>query len=315
MATAALPVTALASSGDRLYLASGSTLHSFDTRSNAIASSSSGSTSKPTTNASPSNSLIRLLAISRDGKHAVTLSDDKLLIVFDLSGPTPTIKSTRTVTKRGSHLSFSPSGGIILSDRVGDVYEYPLEPRPVDPTREAINSVKLAADPSLNPDADLLLGHVSVVTHHLITPDGKSIITADRDEHIRISRYPHSYVIRDHLFGSEGFVSAIHIPHSSPTTLLSAGGEEYLRLWNLETQKLERKISIWDAILPHRKVRSFMRKLRNKKRKVEDESATTPGFYDSPEGWALPAGKGVCIRKIQTVEVEDKTAVMFFSEG
>lgn len=78
---------------------------------------------------------------------------------------------------------------------------YPLEPRV---TGERAQGFKEQADPSLNPDADFLLGHVSIVSQHVLAPGTKRLITADRDEHIRVSRFPKSYIVDKYLWGSEG---------------------------------------------------------------------------------------------------------------
>ena len=70
---------------------------------------------------------------------------------------------------------------------------HPVKPRP-DP-------VALAGDPSLNPDAELLVGHVSIVTAHAFTRDKQRLITVDRDEHVRVNRYPDTYVIDKFIWG------------------------------------------------------------------------------------------------------------------
>jgi hypothetical protein len=74
----------------------------------------------------------------------------------------------------------------------------PPKPRP-DP-------VALAGDPSLNPDADLLVGHVSIVTAHAFTKDKRRLITVDRDEHVRVNRYPETYVIDKFIWGHKEYV-------------------------------------------------------------------------------------------------------------
>lgn len=81
----------------------------------------------------------------------------------------------------------------------------------------------------------LLLGHVSLLTD-VITADIQDrsyIITADRDEHIRVSRgIPQSHIIESFCLGHTEFVSRLCIPSGRPNVLVSGGGDGELYVWD-----------------------------------------------------------------------------------
>lgn len=56
-------------------------------------------------------------------------------------------------------------------------------------------------------NGELILGHVSVLNTFLLSEDQKHIITADRDEHIRISRFPRGYNIEAYCFGHKTYAT------------------------------------------------------------------------------------------------------------
>jgi WD40 repeat protein len=94
-----------------------------------------------------------------------------------------------------------------------------------------------------NFEHQLLLGHVSMLTdiayvqlNEFESPHGKSgsyILTADRDEHIRVSRGPpQAHIIETFCLGHKEFVSKLCIPRFLPTTLISGGGDGFLYVWS-----------------------------------------------------------------------------------
>lgn len=116
---AAFPPTAIASSSSALLVASGSTLHYVE--------------GDKTTSVSPSPDLdvrahaaglVRKLALSQDGKLAVSAGDDKSLRVWNVTPEGLTLRSTRVMFKRAASIQFTADNDLIVTDKVGDVYLY-----------------------------------------------------------------------------------------------------------------------------------------------------------------------------------------------
>jgi tRNA (guanine-N(7)-)-methyltransferase subunit TRM82 len=101
----------------------------------------------------------------------------------------------------------------------------------------------------------LLLGHVSLLTDMVIASlqSGSSghacsyILTADRDEHIRVSRGPpQAHVIENYCLGHTSFISKLCIPRWSPELLISGGGDDYLLVWNWLEGRVLQKVPLVD---------------------------------------------------------------------
>lgn len=305
------PVVGLAATEEALVFASSSSAQVLDPLDL--------SRTQSTTIIAPTHPLVRQIAISSDSRYVATIHDDKSLCVFevkkqDVDGHKDIaldLKSTRFLTKKASDLSFTPDNDILVSDKVGDCYLYPLVPKE-DASAEKLKRMDVQADPTLNPEATYLLGHVSVLTSHIFTEDRKHLITADRDEHIRVTRYPDTFVVERYLFGTDGFVSSIHIPLDHPDLLVSGGGEGVLRIWDWKEGRQLGTVDIEEAILPHRSARSTLRK---DKRKNKSSRRGDDAFYTVPEGWMLPSGQGICIKRISSLRIGGNIIVTFFSDG
>jgi len=128
---------------------------------------------------------------------------------------------------------------------------------------------------------ELLLGHVSMLTDIAVATVGYDeklrsyILTADRDEHIRISRGPpQSFVIEGFCLGHREFVSKLCLPE--PTLLVSAGGDSDLFVWDWLDFKLAKKVDLYQAV-------ARARKSTKDKEGIEDsEPVAVTGLWKCP---------------------------------
>ncbi|KAI5895290.1 nucleotide-binding domain-containing protein [Schizophyllum commune H4-8] len=207
------------------------------------------------------NGPIRVAAANKAQTHLATSSDDKRLRVWEVESLK--LLSERELPKKATSVLFTQDGQTILvSDKFGDVFAYPLHP-PVEEQKQEQEKKRekdgLASHENPS-NGDLVLGHVSLLTACILTHDERYIITADRDEHIRVSWYPQAYEIESFCLGNEKFVSALHIPASVPDRLISGGGDPVLRVWDWMNGTIVREIPVLDVVEPTIKVKSLKRK-------------------------------------------------------
>ncbi|TQV97370.1 hypothetical protein V2A60_000013 [Cordyceps javanica] len=175
---------------------------------------------------------------------AIALSPDSQVIVADKFGDVyaiPLIKSaepyTPAQTPSGAQKGFSkPAATVLTVHSKGNRAALAAQQRQLE--KPASSSGADGSVRAEGPDFEhaLLLGHVSMLTGLLLGEDEQRrryIVTSDRDEHIRVSRFtPQAHVIHGYCLGHREFVGAMTIPSTRAGLLVSGGGDEDLFLWD-----------------------------------------------------------------------------------
>ncbi|BGP25625.1 tRNA guanine-N7-methyltransferase subunit TRM82 [Rhodotorula toruloides] len=238
------PVQVLASTKEHIVTASYTKLSVFDAATNAPIASSSNH-----------KALVRLLATFTDDAtkkaYLISTGEDKLLEVSSL--PDLQLLSSRDLPKRANALEVTATGDIVVGDKFGDVYIFPLDA----PT------VPADAKPEDLPKPQPILGHVSMLNTLALIPADPAhglmrdwIATGDRDEHVRISRFPAGHVIEKFAWGSKRLVSSLlYLPAPSsssappsPAYLLSAGADPSIQVFELPSAELVSRFPIEDIV-------------------------------------------------------------------
>ncbi|CAO3616772.1 unnamed protein product [Cunninghamella blakesleeana] len=163
-------------------------------------------------NKTPYSDIHCCVSFNADGTLFVSTGDDKEIRVYDTENEWK-IVSSQFAAKRVNAVQFSKDGKqIIVADKFGDVYCHPITP----------SEEKLAP----------IVGHVSMLTDVVLSNDQKYVITADRDEHIRVSRFPNGYNIETFCLGHTDVITIIRLLPWDTNILISAGGDNTIRTWD-----------------------------------------------------------------------------------
>ncbi|TSL54358.1 tRNA (guanine-N(7)-)-methyltransferase non-catalytic subunit wdr4 [Bagarius yarrelli] len=173
---------------------------------------------------------ILAIGLSASGRYAALTDDNKRLILFRTQ-PSWQCISTRWVVRRCTSLVFTQAEDeLFVADKSGDVYWFSV-PEPQKP-------------------GELKLGHLSMLLAAvsgflwLLSPDDKYIITADRDEKIRVSLRRSPYNIQAFCLGHTEFVSSLCVPAGHPDWLLSGSGDGTVKLWHYESGRRLQSIDL-----------------------------------------------------------------------
>ncbi|KAI0271064.1 WD40-repeat-containing domain protein [Russula aff. rugulosa BPL654] len=200
---------------------------------------------------------IRCAAVDFEYTHLATVGDDKQLKVWAVESLQ--LLSEREIPKKPSQVLFTRSGRtIVVADKFGDVFIYPLVPRstptPLPPQNTESDTLASHENPS---GGTLILGHTSFLTTFVLTSDESHIITADRDEHIRVSWFPQGHKIESFCLGHKKFISAIHIPRDPAAydILISGGGDPVIKVWQWRAGRRLYDVAIEGVVRPFIAVR------------------------------------------------------------
>ncbi|KAL3804319.1 hypothetical protein HJC23_011247 [Cyclotella cryptica] len=142
---------------------------------------------------------------------------------------------------------------IIAGDLSGDSYAYP-----VPSTDVSLTSIDTTAATTIQTESAsrrLLLGHTaSILTGMNVVPSSAEkpkqfLLTADRDEKVRVSYFPETHIVHGYLLGHTAFISAMDAvddrylsaanggDDNNRTLCLTGSGDGTVRLWDYQLCK------------------------------------------------------------------------------
>eukprot|EP01105_Mastigella_eilhardi_P024181 TRINITY_DN6266_c0_g1_i1.p1 TRINITY_DN6266_c0_g1~~TRINITY_DN6266_c0_g1_i1.p1 ORF type:complete len:422 (-),score=120.34 TRINITY_DN6266_c0_g1_i1:51-1286(-) len=151
-----------------------------------------------------------------------TAGDEKAVKVWDVSAEHRLCFSFNT-KKRISAMAFAQSGDaltLLLADKFGEVYAA---------------RVPAAAEAASAVTPSVVLGHCSLVTCLAVSPCSGYMATGDRDEKLRVSRFPAAHMIESFCMGHTQFIT--NIIFCGHNLLASGAGDGTLCVWDFHTGK------------------------------------------------------------------------------
>ncbi|KAJ2776009.1 hypothetical protein IWQ57_000166 [Coemansia nantahalensis] len=186
----------------------------------------------------PGKGAIKAAAFSRDGALFAVCTDEKAVAIYRTGGWT--VVCRHESEKRTNAIAFDPSGAFLLTaDKFGDVHRVPTAaPAPAAAERDAAGA-KAKAKP------EALLGHVSILCDVAFSYGARPyVLTCDRDEKLRVSRYPNAYNIQAFGLGHKEFVKSVATAQFAPDVAVTGAGDGTVRLWDVASGRLLQTVEL-----------------------------------------------------------------------
>lgn len=227
---------------------------------------------------------IRSLTLTRDELYIIGTTDsDKAAAIFRIDY---TKENCLELVKRQvfpkrpcAVLTSTDDSQLIVADKFGDVYSIPID----------------SSEPQDEKLMVPILGHVSMLSDVLVAEHDKKqfVLTGDRDEHIKITHFPTSYVVKHWLFGHREFVSCLHLCEFNNDVLISGGGDDFLKVWDWYNAKELAQIELRDLLLPH----------------LKEDHYPPERFRDED------SVKEISITKVETLSVNNQNLIVVLAEN
>ncbi|KAJ1817610.1 hypothetical protein LPJ60_004754 [Coemansia sp. RSA 2675] len=226
-----LPITIVeASSKGAVVFAFGPEFHVTDREGKVIASTIVDEQGGPVAKAERScKGGIRAAAFSRDGTQFATCTVDKGVYIYETENWT-TVRSLYS-EKRCNDLAFDPSGELLVTaDKFGDA-----------------NWV--GTSPGASEKSEVLLGHVSnLCAIGFSFNKAHYLLTCDRDEKLRVSKYPNGYNIQSFGLGHTEFLTTVACAPFALDYAVTGSGDDTMRLWNMHSGQLVQTVELGEYL-------------------------------------------------------------------
>ena len=157
------------------------------------------------------------------------LVDERRLLHYELNLPSETLvlKASRLVPRSATcmtvgHLKLDNQEikyVVVLGQKTGEAVGVPF--------------------PDLDRDLRTLLGHTtSMITDVAMNHDSSLLLTADRDEKLRVSRFPNAAIIESYCLGHKASLTKVACSTVTPELVVSTSVDNTLKLWNMKTGTL-----------------------------------------------------------------------------